>query len=39
MGTRKVRMLKVYIVLGVIVLAGIIAVLIYDHKKKQRKQT
>ena len=39
MGTRKVRMLKVYIVLGVIALAGIIAVLIYDHKKKQRKQT
>ncbi len=31
-------MLKVYIVLGVIALAGIIAVFIYDHKKKQQKQ-
>jgi len=33
------KMLKVYIVLGVIALAGIIAVLIYDHRKKQQKQT
>ncbi len=32
-------MLKVYLVLGAIGLAGIIAVLIYDHKKKQQKQT
>jgi len=32
-------MLKVYLVLGAIGLAGIIAVLIYDYKKKQQKQT
>ena len=32
-------MLTVYLFLGAIGIAGIIAVLIYDHKKKQQKQT